>query len=188
MCLGPSDLERIYADTDDPWDFDQSPYEQEKFAATRAALSRPRYRAGLELGCGNGALARHVAPLCDRYVGIDAVPKAVAAARTKAPSATFLCARYPCPLPDGAFDLVVLSEVLYFLAPEDLAHLAGDLAGHSPDAEIVCVTFLGDTERLLQGFEAFELFAQALPDRYALLRIVDGDGYRIDRALPRAVT
>ena len=74
--MSPADLEdlqRLYAGSVDPWNFRESAYEQAKFAATRDALARPRYAACLELGCGNGELARHVAPLCDRYVGVDAV-------------------------------------------------------------------------------------------------------------------
>ena len=78
MTAVPRDhLETIYADGDDPWGFRTSAYEQAKFRATRAALGRPSYASALEIGCGNGELARHIAPICDQYTGVDAVETAL---------------------------------------------------------------------------------------------------------------
>lgn len=178
-------LLRLYAETDDPWDFDKSPYEQAKYAATRDALTRPRYRAALEIGCGNGALARHLAPCCDRYTGMDAVEKAVVAARKKVPAARFVAACYPCPLPGDDFDLIILSEVLYFLTPDAIAMLGRDLARHAPGAEVLCITYLGDTGNALQGVESLELFRAAARAHLDLERVAETDGYRIDRGVMR---
>ncbi len=180
-------LHRLYADTDDPWNFDASPYEQAKFAATRDALTRDRYRSALELGCGNGALARHLSPRCARYTGLDAVGKAVEAARKKVPEARFVTGCYPCPLPGEGFDLVVLSEVLYFLHPEDIALLCRDLARKAPRAEILCVTFLGDTEQALQGVEALDLFATGSRARLDLAPVLETGRYRLDRGVMRDI-
>lgn len=183
MRVPQTHLDDLYAQTDDPWNFDTSASEQAKFTATRNALSRGRYGAALELGCGNGALARHLAPLCDRYVGVDAVPRAVAAAQARLTSATFRHLRYPAPLPDGPFDLIVLSEILYFLAPEDLHQLARDIRTRSPAAEVLCVSYLGDTGNDLQGAQAFDRFALGMADR-TFDCLVDTGRYRIDRSLP----
>lgn len=184
MSVSLSDLRGLYAHTDDPWNFAHSDYEQAKFAATRLALSRPSYRSALELGCGNGALAAHLAPLCARYTGLDAVDKAVSAARARVPGARFLSELYPCPLPDEGFDLIVLSEILYFLSAESIAHLARHLAGIAPEAEILCTTFLGDTEHALQGIESLQVLQAALADRVTFICLADTGGYRIDRGLP----
>ncbi|MCF7700760.1 SAM-dependent methyltransferase [Loktanella sp. M215] len=172
-------LETLYADTDDPWHFATSPYEQAKFRATRKALTRDRYRSALEIGCGNGALARHLAPLCDTYTGIDAIERAVIAARRDVPHARFLQEVYPCALPVAAPDLIVLSEVLYFLTPQTIARLACDLVAIAPGAEILCVTYLGETAQALQGVDALAAFHAVLP----LRRIVDTGTYRIDRGV-----
>lgn len=177
-------LRRLYADTDDPWNFVGSPYEQGKFIATRKALMRDRYDCALELGCGNGALARHLAPLCARYTGIDAIERAMIAARKAVPKARFITDCYPCRLPDERFDLVILSEFLYFLMPEDIFQLAQDLARVAPHAEILCITWLGDTEQALQGAEALELFRQADRAHRELELIADTGTYRIDRGNP----
>ncbi|MCQ0093965.1 methyltransferase domain-containing protein [Roseovarius sp. M141] len=98
MGVGRDHLHALYADTSDPWDFAHSDYEQAKFAATRAALSRPRYTSAFELGCGNGQLARHLVEICDRYTGMDAVAIAIEAARQAVPNARFIHDFYPCPL------------------------------------------------------------------------------------------
>lgn len=179
-------LHRLYIGTDDPWNFDASPYEREKFIATQEALTRERYRSALELGCGNGALARHLAPRCDRYTGLDAVEKAVAAARERVPEARFVTDVYPCRLPGKGFDLVILSEFLYFLTPADIMLLGRDLAGQAPGAEVLCVTFLGDTDQDLQGIEALELFRRAVRGSLDLASVTVTRGYRIDRGVMRA--
>ncbi len=184
MSVTLSELEGKYRGSADPWQFRTSPYEQEKFAATRAALARRRYASAVELGCGNGALAEHLAPLCDDYIGIDAVARAVAAARQAVPEARFLRRLLPCALPGGDHDLIVLSEILYFLGAEDIRRLAAQISGGWPRAEILCVTWLGDTGHALQGEEALNIFCRAMgPEaRFATLRRTSG--YRIDRHVP----
>ncbi len=174
-------LHDLYAHTDDPWHFATSPYEQAKFRATRGALGRDRYAAALEIGCGNGSLAQHLAPVCDSYTGMDAVEKAVAAARIRVPAATFVQGIYPCPLPVDRPDLVILSEVLYFLTPDVIRHLASDLIDRATGAEVLCVSYLGDTAQGLQGIEALTVLQTALHGHLHFTTVVDADGYRIDR-------
>jgi SAM-dependent methyltransferase len=159
-------LARLYAAGDDPWGFRTSGYEQAKFRATRAALPRRRYRAALEVGCGNGELARHLAPACGTYTGIDAVPAALDAARRAVPSARFEHVFLPAPLPDAPYDLIVLSEILYFLDAPAIDDLARQIDGRWPAADIVCVTWLGDTGNPLGGAEALGLFFAASQRRF----------------------
>ncbi len=180
MSVSRDELLRKYAGTDDPWNFRRSAYEQAKFAATRAALSRPGYRAGLELGCGNGALAQHLAPACGRYVGLDAVPSAIASARKAAPAAEFVEGWIPDDLPDGDFDLIVLSEILYFLDPSNLRLLARAIEDRWPKAELVCVTWRGDTGHELQGEQALSIFDGALSPERRLSPVVIQPEFRID--------
>ena len=176
-------LHRLYAHTDDPWYFENSAYEQGKFIATRDALTRDRYRAGLEIGCGNGALARHLAPRCAHYTGLDVVERAVNAARRKVPEAKFVVGSYPCPLPGDDFDLVILSEFLYFLTPADITTLCRDITDCAPRAEILCITFLGDTEQALQGTEALGLFSAGMRGHLDLEPVANTERYRIDRGV-----
>lgn len=184
MGVGRDYLHALYSDTSDPWDFEHSDYEQAKFAATRAALSRPRYTWAFELGCGNGQLARHLMEVCNRYTGMDAVAIAIEAARKAVPNATFIHDFYPCPLPQDDFDLLILSEILYFLDHDSLCKLASDIAVVWPHAEVLCVSWLGETDHDLQGEAAIAIFTEAL-ETYNFNCVKQTDGYRIDRGLPR---
>ncbi|MEB8386743.1 SAM-dependent methyltransferase [Rhodobacteraceae bacterium KMM 6894] len=185
MGVGRDHLHAVYADAIDPWNFRHSAYEQAKFAATRRALSRPRYNHAFELGCGNGELARHLAPICDNYTGMDAVGAALGAARAAVPKAVFTPGYYPCPLPQGDFDLLILSEILYFLDRDSLRRLACDIETRWPRAEVVCVNWLGDTAHELQGNEALAEFRTALESHH-FKPVAQTGGYRIDRGLPKS--
>lgn len=178
-------LNDIYANSDDPWQFDTSPYEQEKFRQTAAALSSDHYSAAFEFGCGNGALARHLSPRCARYVGFDAVDRALSVARRRVPQAVFVQGYYPCPLPEGPFDLLVLSEILYFLSAQTIEKLAADLVASSPAAEVMIVTYLGDTAHELQGEEALQIFCGAMVPTHDFEQLHRTDRYRIDRGLAK---
>lgn len=181
--VGLDHLHALYAETDDPWGFRTSAYEQAKFAATRAVLSRPAYASALELGCGNGELARHIAPLCRRYTGIDAVETALEAARRAVPDGRLVQAFLPCAFPPGDYDLILLSEVLYFLDRPGLAAVAQEIAARCPAAEVLAVTWLGPSGNPLQGPEALEAFADAMVPAFRRLPVLSQSRYRIDRFL-----
>ena len=176
-------LNSLYSDTSDPWGFEDSSYEQAKFRATRDALSRSHYRAVFELGCGNGQLARHLVSVADSYVGMDAVDKALQAARAAVPQGEFVRGYYPCPLPARDFDLLILSEILYFLDHDGIARMGDDIMSLWPRAEILCVTWLGPSGNALQGHEALAAFTPALKTHDFTL-VTRTKGYRIDRGLP----
>lgn len=184
MGVGRDHLDALYAETSDPWDFVHSDYEQAKFAATRAALSGSCYACAFELGCGNGQLARHLVNICGRYTGMDAVAVAVEAARRAVPAATFIHDFYPCPLPSEDFDLLILSEILYFLDHDSLLKLSSEISASWPRAEVLCVTWLGETGHDFQGEEALEIFTTALAS-HDFDCMAQTDRYRIDRGLPR---
>ena len=177
-------LQGLYAQTGDPWDFRSSGYEQARFDATRAALARDSYRAILELGCGNGELARRLSPLAGRYVGLDAVDRAVTEARAAVPRGEFHRAWLPGPLPAGRFDLIVVSEVLYFLDRAGITALADQIACTWPGAEILSVNYLGPSGNTLQGGEAADIFARCLAPRFAVTLRRATRHYRIDRFQP----
>ena len=185
MGVGLKHLHGLYAGGDDPWAFKTSEYEQEKFAQTRNALSRPQYRSAFELGCGNGQLAHYLADLCARYTGMDAVETALEAARRAVPAATFTQGYYPCPLPDDNFDLLIFSEILYFLDDGSINELAITVANKWPDAELICVSYLGPSGNELQGGEALGIFTHAMQKTHAFNLVWQTEGYRIDRGQPK---
>ena len=176
-------LHALYAAGDDPWDFRTSAYEQQKFNATVAALARQNYASGLEIGCGNGELARHIAPRCASYTGVDAVGKALHAARRAVPKGRFVHAFFPCELPGGPHDLIILSEVLYFFDRPSILMLGQQITRRWREAEIVVVTWLGPSGNLLEGEAALALFTTATSSILTAVPIARTIGYRIDRFL-----
>lgn len=174
-------LQALYANEDDPWEFRTSAYERAKFRATADVLLRPTYSSALELGCGNGELARHIAPRCARYTGLDAVACALDAARRVVPEGQFVQAYLPCDLPDGPHDLIVLSEVLYFLDHDGLFSLGHQLARRWPAAEVVAVTWLGPTGNPLEGEAALMAFVGAVSPGFTATLLARNESYRIDR-------
>jgi len=177
-------LEALYRDGDDPWRHRSSRYERVKFARTLASLARPRYRSILEIGCGNGELGRHLARRAVRYTGLDAARRALAAARVAVPEGHFVARHLPAPLPDGEHDLVVLSEVLYFLDADGVRDVAEQIDTRWPTAEIVAVNYLGASAHVLDGETAVGHFARALRGDYTYRGHRLAPRYRIDAWLP----
>lgn len=71
----------------------------------------------LDVGCGNGGLARLIADTVD-YTGIDISTLAIASAREVAPHGTFIAGDAMNPDKNlGVFDVIVFNELLYYLDP-----------------------------------------------------------------------
>ncbi|WP_261664923.1 class I SAM-dependent methyltransferase [Deinococcus sp. Marseille-Q6407] len=124
MTLPPEYFEDVYTANEDPWDFATSPYEAAKYARTLAALPRESYHRALEVGCSIGVLTGQLAGRADELLALDINEQALARARARnadRPNIHFQQGQLPDRLPDGPpFDLIVLSEVLYYLSPADL--------------------------------------------------------------------
>lgn len=119
------EYERRFRADPDPWGFETSPYEHEKRAATLAACGAAARGRILELGAANGVLAAALAPTAQRLVAVEAVDAAAALARerlTSWPHAEVAHGLIPGAVPPGPYDLVVASEILYYL--DDSAYAA----------------------------------------------------------------
>lgn len=128
MTLGTDYFDELYSRRDDPWRLAERWYERRKRALTLAALPDERYSRALEVGCSIGTLSAELAPRCDSLLAIDAAARAVDLARERlAPHAHADVAVMSVPheWPEGEFDLVVLSEVGYYLDERALASLVG---------------------------------------------------------------
>ena len=127
MSTPPTDdpFEQLHADSDDPWDVDSS-YERRKRALTLASLPTEHYGRALEVGCSVGALAVDLAARCDHLLAVDASQNAVDLAVRRTAHLDHVDvrrARIPAEWPDSRFDLVSISEVGYFLSPQELAEV-----------------------------------------------------------------
>ena len=122
-------FDRMYAGTDDPWQLSTRWYEQRKYAITLAMLPNRRYRHAFEPGCSIGALTVLLAPRCDHVTAVDVADAAVRGADVRLREAgcrdrvTLARSSLDAAWPPGAFDLLVLSEVAYYLQPDALARV-----------------------------------------------------------------
>ena len=122
----PAYFEAMFAGNDDPWSFRTRWYETRKRAMTLASLPRARYRHAFEPGCANGELSAELAARCDRLLIADGTQRAVAIARRRVSSLSqveVMQAWVPDDWPQHMFDLVVISELGYFLSPDALEKL-----------------------------------------------------------------
>ncbi|WP_445155515.1 PIG-L family deacetylase [Arthrobacter sp. Hor0625] len=116
-------FDTVHAGSDDPWQYTTSWYEQRKRALTLAALPGRDYAAGLEIGCSIGTLSVELAERCGTFLAVDASSAALAHATRRLahlPGAQTRHLTVPQDWPEGEFDLIVVSEVGYYLAPGEL--------------------------------------------------------------------
>jgi len=111
-------FEDMYENAQDPWSLAERWYEQRKYDLTLAALPQAHYRRAFEPGCSVGVLTRRLAARCGTLLACDRVASAVESTRQRVadlPHVTVRQSAIPQEWPPGAFDLIVLSEVLYYL-------------------------------------------------------------------------
>lgn len=119
-------FDAIYAAARDPWGFEERWYEQRKYAITMAMLPRPRYRHAFEPGCSVGVLTAMLSQRCDRVTATDVAVLALDSARERlarsggSDRVTLLRSSLDAPWPGADVDLVVLSEVAYYLNASSL--------------------------------------------------------------------
>lgn len=140
----------------DPWGFEASFYEERKRMLTLAVLGRARYRNGLEIGCATGRLTEALSRRVDHLTGMDISAEAlrVASRRSLGGSdgsggVSWKLGEAPEAIPEGPFDLIVLSEVGYFLSPSSLlATLRRVQRSLAPGGEIVLVDWRHPTRNI----------------------------------------
>lgn len=116
-------LEGVYARRDDPWRVKTRWYEQRKRAITLASLPNRRFARVLEVGCSIGVLTAELADRCDEVLAVDLSAQAVSLARARLSAYAHVSVEQVDirrGVPEGPFDLVVLSEVGYYLPYEHL--------------------------------------------------------------------
>lgn len=135
-------LDRLHAEQAEPWGADGRWYERRKRALLLAMLPQERLGRVLEVGCSTGVTTVALAERADEIVAIDASEAALARAaeRSAGLPVRLLHGQAPEAWPDGRFDLVVLSEVGYFLSPAALDALVDRVAGCLDDdgAVVLC--------------------------------------------------
>jgi hypothetical protein len=87
----------------------------------------------------------------------------------------------PSQWPDGRFDLILLSEVIYYLSSDDIARLADDVKRTLlSNGEVVLVNWAGKTGTALSGDEAVELFIRHTASFAHVVSHDRGEMFRLD--------
>jgi len=147
----------LYGSNDDPYGVRARWYEQRKRALLMAALPAPRYARAYEPGCGVAELTVGLAGRCDAVLAADFSPDAVRIARDRTAGLGNVVVEQHR-LPDHwpreacAFDLIVLSEVLYFVAPAAMpALLQACRASLRPGGTVVACDWKPDFDERAQS-------------------------------------
>jgi 2-polyprenyl-3-methyl-5-hydroxy-6-metoxy-1,4-benzoquinol methylase len=175
---------RLYQSNPDPWGFCTDPYEQAKYRRTIEILHGFRFTSALEVGCSIGVLTNMLAPQCDTLLALDIVdqPLETAAKRcANQPWVQFQRMQVPAEWPARRFDLILLSEVLYFLTPPDIDQCARQVkASLLPHAQILLVNWLGHSDDPCSGDQAAERFITATAGTLAVQLQERQPRYRLD--------
>lgn len=178
--LGADYFRNVYAAKDDPFMLDSKWYERRKYALTMASLPKPHYRRALEPGCSIGVLTEQLATRCDHVVSTDVVDSALDSARARVgETAAVEFALWSLsdqwsalPTPEETFDLIVVSEVGYYLDAADLASAMTRAVDHlEPGGTLVAAHWRHDVDDYpISGDRVHEIIAAttglALLSRY----------------------
>lgn len=183
--LSAAYFDGIFAGDDDPWNLASSDYEAAKFDHTRSVLADRRYANGFEVGCAHGILTERIVDLCDRLLAIDISRHAVARAQRRLAGRRHLdieMMAFPGEAPaEAGFELVVLSEVIYYWNAQDLAR-AGDWLRSKvvTGGRVILVHYTGATDYPHSADVAVETLWAGLADDFIIQRAEREARYRLD--------
>lgn len=183
--LNPEYFKDVYAANEDPWNFETSEYEAAKYSVTIASLPRETYENALEIGCSIGVLTQMLAEKCIRLLATDVSEKALNMAAKRCAeldNVSFQLLSFPKELPKGQYDLIMISEVAYYLSYNDWEYAMKILleriltGGH-----IVLVHWLPEVHDYPQtGDEVHNSFKRFMKNKMINISSERRENYRID--------
>jgi Nodulation protein S (NodS) len=126
-----ADFESRYRRDEDPWGYRSRAYELDKYRATLDACGPGPFSCALELGSSIGVFSAMLAPRCRHLTTIDGAPTAVHAAEQllrEQLNVRVLLGTIPDAIPAAPADLVVASEILYYLDQDALSATLASLS------------------------------------------------------------
>ena len=183
--LPPSYFDKLYSESRDPWKFETSEYEANKYAATIAALPKTRYRSAFEIGGSIGVLTQKLAQRCDKLLSIDVskLAQEQAIKRCKSlPQVRFEIMSVPEQFPNEIFDLILVSEVGYYWCWEDLKKAQQLILEHlEPGGHLLLVHWtLYARDYPLSGDEVHDSFFELASTKLRHLLGQKEEQYRLD--------
>ncbi|WP_431262367.1 class I SAM-dependent DNA methyltransferase [Roseateles chitinivorans] len=170
-------FETLFSQDPDPWGYRTRWYERRKRAQLLASLPSERYANAFEPACANGELSAELAARCDRLLCTDVSAAAVAHARDRLAALTHVAVQntsIPAAWPDGRFDLIVLSEIGYYLDDRALRDTIERAAASLTDGGTLIASHWRHPEGdyLRSGDEVHRLMATAFQEHFAWSRLL----------------
>lgn len=183
--LPPSYFDALYSDNPDPWQFETSEYEANKYAATIAALPKPLYSSAFEIGCSIGVLTQKLAERCESLLSVDVSELALSKAIKRCQELTHVRCKImsvPEQFPDQIFDLILVSEVGYYWCWEDLKKAQQLMLDHlEPGGNLLLVHWtLYAKDYPLSGDQVHNSFLELTPTKLRHLKGQREEQYRLD--------
>lgn len=185
--LTPDYFDVVYKANEDPWQFATSPYERDKYAATLAALPKPVYESGFEIGCSIGVLTQQLASRCRHLLAVDVNEAALKQARQRVadqPQVALKKMVLPSEFPAESFDLILLSEVGYYWSMDDLLKAQAKIIDHlQPGGQLLLVHWTPQVHDYpLTGDQVHDAFMAQTGDGQPLRHLFHRreDKYRLD--------
>lgn len=146
----------IFTARTDPWNYEVTPFEFEKFQAAIELLdgvgNDARFERAWEIGCAEGVLTARLAQICERLSAVDFIPLALERAHLRCQQFSNISFTKwdlksdPAP---GPFDLIVITDVLGSLGGRrDIRRARDKVVGAlAPGGYLLYGDCLGDRHR-----------------------------------------
>ncbi|MCX8526413.1 class I SAM-dependent methyltransferase [Chryseobacterium formosus] len=178
-------FKEVYDANEDPWNFETSEYEAAKYATTIAALPKDHYENVLEIGCSIGVLTQLLAQKSTHLLATDISQKALDLAAKRCidlKNVSFKLLNFQNEFPDDLYDLVMISEVAYYLSPTDWKSAVLSLFDRlKSNGNIVLVHWLPEVHDYPQtGDEVHQSFEKLMQEKMTNVLSNRAENYRID--------
>jgi SAM-dependent methyltransferase len=184
----PQLIDQFFDSGGDPFGFDENPDEQIKFRRTLEVCGDGNLGRVLEIGCAVGSFTELLAPRATDLLAIDVSEAAIQQARKRMnghPHVHLEARALPADFPDGPFDLIIASDVLYYLTVDDLATCLTLIERRlAPGGAMVAVHYIPRVGTLLSGDELHDFLADRTTMSHTLderIELGPGRPYRVDR-------
>lgn len=150
----------------DPFRFDSDPREALKYERTLDLCGQGPFERALEIGCAEGVFTELLAHRCRELLAIDISEVAVDRATARAgrvPGVRCEQRTLPREFPDGPFDLIVASDVMYYWQLADLGDVIPVIeASIAPGGRLVTLHYAPPMGAVLDGNEVHDYLAEQL--------------------------
>jgi SAM-dependent methyltransferase len=168
-------FENLFQSNPDPWDYESSPFEAHKRSVLLKHIGlSPRGRV-LELACANGVTTQALMNVGLRVTALDGSQTAITQAQArlgKISRLQLLHANLPEGMPKERFDLIVVSEIVYYLGSIAARRLAASVADRvAPGGRVVVLHHhLNFPDASVNPEHAHRYFVRLLRKRMTLIR------------------